>query len=196
MYLPCLALLFTLTGSICLCTRQGLRDEYVGAPVLRTPSALEVQALCTTPLPPASSRPGPRSARSWVNPVDAPQRLTASGFSSKPSPSPLPENRQGQGGRPDLGQVPASPSATPRLERHLSAAPGDPAPAPRPPPTSSARAPPSPPLRSRRGGRLRSHGPFIPDARLRRADWEGAIPGRRLRCERAAVPQARAALRR
>lgn len=90
MYLPCLALLFTLTGSICLCTRQGLRDEYVGAPVLRTPSALEVQALCTTPLPPASSRPGPRSARSWVNPVDAPQRLTASGFFLQTFPFPAP----------------------------------------------------------------------------------------------------------
>ncbi|KAI4531288.1 hypothetical protein MG293_019146 [Ovis ammon polii] len=55
---------------------------------------------------------------------------------------------------------------------------------------------PSPPLRYWRSGRVEPRRPLIPDARLRRADWEGAIPERGRRCERAAVPQAGAALRR
>ncbi|XDA86853.1 hypothetical protein R6Z07F_016560 [Ovis aries] len=54
----------------------------------------------------------------------------------------------------------------------------------------------SPPLRYWRSGRVEPRRPLIPDARLRRADWEGAIPERGRRCERAAVPQAGAALRR
>ena len=87
----------------------------------------------------------------------------------------------------DLGQILASASLAEW---------GSPAPAPFSPPLPRRAAPQSPPLRYWRSGRVQPRRPLIPDARLRRADWEGAIPERGRRCERAAVPQAGAALRR
>lgn len=52
MYLPFLALLFTLTGSICFCTSQGLQDKHPLVPQqVRLGGLLDVNAMCTTPPP-------------------------------------------------------------------------------------------------------------------------------------------------
>lgn len=119
---------------------------------------LEVSAPC----PPSNMPSVPRTAQPRIpaSPAARSLRLTASRFPPDPAPRPSQMDGQGQGPggltlshlrpRRDLGQVPRFPlRGAARLESGVAYSP---APTALPPAALAARAPPTPPLRSRRRG--------------------------------------------